>query len=126
MSDAGLIATDSLLLDTESLKQSSVLMTNCVHIASLVVHVRPQFLHGFRDALRTIPSLEIHAESPQGKLVVVLEAETETHIVRIIDELLSQSGVLNVALVYHEILEDDESVNQVAGICSEDSCHDHS
>jgi len=55
-----------------------------------------------------LPGLELHQESPSGKLVVVLEAEHESRILAAIDHIQQLPGVLNAALVYHEeLLEGD-------------------
>jgi nitrate reductase NapD len=75
------------------------------HISSLLVHVRPQLLAAVKANLRQLDGLELHQESPQGKLVVVLETEHERHILARIEQINALPGVLNVALVYHELLE---------------------
>lgn len=75
------------------------------HISSLLVHVRPQLLAAVKANLRQLEGLELHQESPQGKLVVVLETEHERHILARIEQINALPGVLNAALVYHELLE---------------------
>lgn len=91
-----------------------------LHIASLIAHVRPDQLVGVRHWLSGLPDTvirtEIHAESAQGKLVIVTESEQEKAIVNFLDELRAQPGVVNAALVYHEYLSAqdllDESVRE--------------
>lgn len=75
-----------------------------LHIASLLVHVRPELFDGVKANLRQLEGLELHQESPEGKLVVVLETEHERQILDRIDLINSLPGVLNAALVYHELL----------------------
>ncbi|MBA4243448.1 chaperone NapD [Pseudomonas sp. GD04158] len=75
------------------------------HISSLLVHVRPELLAAVKANLRQLEGLELHQESPQGKLVVVLETEHERHILARIEQINALPGVLNAALVYHERLE---------------------
>jgi nitrate reductase NapD len=75
-----------------------------VHIASLLIHIRPELLDAVKTNLRQLDGLELHQESPQGKLVVVLETQHERHILDRIDQINSLPGVLNTALVYHELL----------------------
>ncbi|QMV61650.1 chaperone NapD [Pseudomonas berkeleyensis] len=75
-----------------------------VHIASLLIHIRPELLDAVKTNLRQLDGLELHQESPQGKLVVVLETTHERHILDRIDQINSLPGVLNAALVYHELL----------------------
>lgn len=79
-------------------------MQETLHIASLLVHARPEFFEQVKANLRLLPDLELHQESPLGKLVVVIEAEHESQILQRIDQITYLPGVLNAALVYHEIL----------------------
>ena len=83
-------------------------MPDSLHIASLIVHTHPHLLAAVKANLRRIPHLELHQESPEGKLVVVLEARDESQILATLDSIQSLPGVLNAALVYHEILDDLE------------------
>ncbi|PAU62789.1 glutamate synthase [Pseudomonas sp. PIC25] len=80
-------------------------MDDVLHIASLLVHCRPEALAALKDNLRLLPDLELHQESPAGKLVVVLEAEHESRILERLDQIQSLPGVLNAVLVYHELLD---------------------
>lgn len=79
-------------------------MATPLHIASLLVHVRPELLEAVKANLRRLDGLELHQESPLGKLVVVLESEREQHILERIEQINALPGVLNAALVYHEHL----------------------
>ncbi|WP_323815218.1 chaperone NapD [Cellvibrio sp. NN19] len=79
-----------------------------LHIASLIAHVRPEYVaqvrHWLSDESNTIIRAEIHAETAQGKMVIVTESEAEKAIADFLDALRNQPGVLNAALVYHEYL----------------------
>jgi nitrate reductase NapD len=81
------------------------------HIASLVIHVRPQYLpalhHWLSNSAVVGVEIEIHAASEQGKVVVVVEAENEQRILTLMDSLREQQGVLNTSLVYHEIIHEE-------------------
>lgn len=76
-----------------------------LHIASLLVHVRPE--HGQEVArwLAAQPESEVSAEDPAGKLVVVVESLRETRILELIDAIQIRPGVLGAALVYHQVLD---------------------
>ncbi len=78
-----------------------------LHIASLLVHCRPELLSGVKANLRRLPGLELHQESPAGKVVVVLEAAHESVILDAICQIQQLPGVLNAALIYHELLSTD-------------------
>lgn len=78
-------------------------MSKEVHISSLLVHVRPDGLKPLIDALAGRPGLEVYAQDPSGKLVLVLETEHERHIVETIDFIEQQQGVLAVSMSYHHV-----------------------
>ncbi|MDR6914012.1 nitrate reductase NapD [Pseudomonas sp. 3296] len=80
-------------------------MAETLHIASLVVLARPELFEAVKANLRLLTGVELHQESPAGKLVVVLEMEEESEISKRIDQINGLPGVLNAALVYHEILD---------------------
>ncbi|WP_313089136.1 chaperone NapD [Pseudomonas sp.] len=79
-------------------------MNTALHIASLLVHCRPELLEAVKQNLVLLPGTELHQESAAGKLVVVLEAEHEKQILGTIDHIQQLPGVLNAALIYHELL----------------------
>lgn len=79
-----------------------------LHIASLIAHVRPEKMPLLKHWLAGFTHIEIHAESDLGKLVLVTESDCEQEIIRILDDLRAQEGVLNAALVYHEQIALDE------------------
>ncbi len=79
-------------------------MNNALHIASLLVHCRPELLEAVKRNLVLLPRTELHQESAAGKVVVVLEAEDESLILDTISHIQQIPGVLNAALIYHELL----------------------
>ncbi|MGM3388374.1 chaperone NapD [Stutzerimonas stutzeri] len=79
-------------------------MNNVLHIASLVVHCRPELIEAVKGNLVLLPEIELHQQSPAGKIVVVIEAEHEHRILETIDRIQQIPGVLNAALIYHELL----------------------
>ena len=80
-------------------------MDDTLHIASLVVLARPELFDAVTANLRLLDDLELHHESPAGKLVVVLEAGDERRILQRIEQINAIPGVLNAALIYHELLD---------------------
>ena len=71
------------------------------HVSGLVVHARPERLAEVLGSLRAMPGLELHAESPAGKVVATLETLSEDEVVRLLGEIGELPGVLSTALVYH-------------------------
>lgn len=79
-------------------------MAETLHIASLLVHARPELFEAVKANLSLLDGVELHQQSPLGKLVVVLETANEQQILERIDQISNLPGVLNAALVYHELL----------------------
>lgn len=80
-------------------------MDDTLHIASLVVLARPELFDAVKANLRLLDDVELHHESAAGKLVVVLEAAHESRILQRIEQINAIPGVLNAALIYHELLD---------------------
>ncbi len=76
---------------------------NEVHISSLVVHVRPELLEITKEKILALSNTEIYGESEEGKIIVVLETENQGYITDSIDKINNFDGILNVALVFHQI-----------------------
>lgn len=74
-----------------------------VHISSMVVHARPDQLTSVKNKIEHLPGAEIHAESDNGKLVVVLETQNQGYITDVIEKINQLEHVLNTSLVYHQI-----------------------
>lgn len=71
-----------------------------MNISSVIVQTRPERLADVHAALAALPGVEIHAESPEGKLVITLEDDsTRTAADRYVD-LNNIPGVLSAAMVY--------------------------
>ena len=89
-----------------------------VHIASLLVHVRPQSLVSVSQWFAEQSELEIHLADETGKLVVIIETRDHHQINPLIEAIKDQQGVLNVVMVYHEELSladiDDELAEEAS------------
>ena len=72
-----------------------------VHIASLIIYVRPEHRSDTLAFLNNIPSCTVYQEENRAALVVVLEVSDEKNINTTIDELNARTGILSVNLVYH-------------------------
>ncbi|MCE9664582.1 chaperone NapD [Halomonas sp. M5N1S17] len=76
-----------------------------LHIASLLVHARPEHRREVAQWLDAQSGSEVSADDPSGKLVVVVESEREARILELIDSVQMRPGVLGAALVYHQMLD---------------------
>ncbi|KMV31323.1 chaperone NapD [Photobacterium swingsii] len=74
-----------------------------VHISSLVVHVKPESLASVKAQILDMPNTEIHGESEEGKIIVVLETENQGYVTETIDKINNLENVLITFLVYHQI-----------------------
>lgn len=74
-------------------------MTQELHIAGVVVYARAH-LDDACEAISRMAGARVHGASPEGKLVVTLEAHTTAAILDRMDEMRGLRGVVDVALVY--------------------------
>lgn len=91
---------------------------NEVHISSLVVHCTPEHLSEIKSQIEQYDNAEIYGDSPEGKIVVVLETMNQGFITDTIETINNLPNVLSTALVYHQIetgLDDDETDNNNTG-----------
>jgi periplasmic nitrate reductase NapD len=70
-------------------------------IASILVQARPERLDAVARAIEALPGSQIYSRSPQGKLVVVLEAQRAGEIGSTLTAISSMPHVLTAALVFH-------------------------
>jgi nitrate reductase NapD len=71
------------------------------HVSGLVIHARPARLAAVLASLRAMPGLDVHGDTPAGKIVATLETPTEDDVVSRLGEIGELPGVLSTALVYH-------------------------
>ncbi|MCK5777902.1 MAG: chaperone NapD [Rhodospirillales bacterium] len=81
-------------------------MNGSLHISSLVIQARPERLAEVREAIAA-RGAEIPASDPDGKLVVVLETNSERKITDFLNEVSVMPGVLSANLVFHHNDEHD-------------------
>ncbi|GGX38764.1 chaperone NapD [Saccharospirillum salsuginis] len=80
-----------------------------LHIASLIVHVKPEHVEPLLESMNDDPTLEVHATDPAGKVVVVCEHKHHRAILDTVERLEHTPGVLGCVLVYHEVMEAREA-----------------
>jgi nitrate reductase NapD len=71
-----------------------------LHIASIVVHCVPQRIASLTQSLAALPGAVVHAVTPEGKVVVTLEADSGEVITSSVAGVQQLQGVLSAALVY--------------------------
>ena len=84
-----------------------------MNITGIVVYAKPERCADVRASLAALDGVEIHAVSPEGRMVVTVERDDDRAATETLDAVAKADGVLSTALVYHhdEAL-DDESTNR--------------
>ena len=80
-------------------------MPENLNISSLVVQVRPERMTSIIGAIEALPGSEIHASSPLGKIVVVLDLTDDSALSERIGRIQQMDGVLSASLVFHQVEE---------------------
>jgi periplasmic nitrate reductase NapD len=78
------------------------------HVASFVAHALPKHISDVSTAITSTEGAEIHATSPEGKIIFTLEGPTQQSIGRKIDILKHHKGLSALSPVYHQYLAEDE------------------
>ncbi|MGL5046994.1 MAG: chaperone NapD [Shewanella sp.] len=78
-------------------------MSQEYHVTSLVVHAAPTALLEVEANISSLMGADIHAITPEGKLVVTLEGYSQKSILDNIEAINALSGVLSASLIYHQI-----------------------
>ncbi len=80
-----------------------------MNISSAILHIAPGRIDEARSALLAMSGLEIHAETPEGKMVVVLEDDDLESAANKYVALHAAPGVASVAMVYQYSDDDKET-----------------
>ncbi|WP_282607933.1 chaperone NapD [Pelagibius sp. Alg239-R121] len=78
-------------------------MAEDINISSLVVQVHPESMAGIMNAIERLPGAEIHASSPLGKIVIVLDLNDDSALSDRIGQIQKMQGVLSASLVFHHV-----------------------
>jgi nitrate reductase NapD len=70
------------------------------HIAGIVVQASQANIEKIKRAISLLPGSEVHAVSPEGKMVVTLEARRSAEIIDQIGAINALPGVYSASLVY--------------------------
>jgi len=73
------------------------------HISSLLVQVSPEHLNTTKKLIEEFEEAEIYGVNEVGKIVVVLETQTQGFITDVIEKINNMPGVLGATMVYHQI-----------------------
>ena len=71
-----------------------------MHIAGVLVQTRPEYIPQVQNRLGDVAGLEVHAVSPDGRIVVTVEGHGRKAVADTLFSLNSMQGVLSACLVY--------------------------
>lgn len=74
-----------------------------MNISSVVVHARDGHLANVQNLLKHQSGIEVHAASPEGKLIITIETESDRETIAAYERLEQTEGVLSAAMVYHQV-----------------------
>jgi len=77
------------------------------NVCGLIAHVAEGRMNEVLDTLNKLDGVEVHAESEDGRLVIVIEDTEECLAADMITQVDRISGVLNSSLVYHQFESQD-------------------
>ena len=77
-------------------------MSKTIHIASFIVSVLPSAMQAAKQTLNAIAGIDIMHEDAKGKLIVVIEADSDAGVSQFINEAHQIPGIVDVSFVYHE------------------------
>ncbi|WP_198782337.1 chaperone NapD [Shewanella putrefaciens] len=78
-------------------------MSQEYHVTSLVVHAAPNALQQVEANIAGLSGCDIHAVTPEGKLVVTLEGDSQKAILDNVEAINALSSVLSASLIYHQV-----------------------
>ena len=76
------------------------IMSDELHVAGVLVHVKADALPYVSAVLAAMPGIEVHATSPEGKIVVTVESVDSAVILDRLDAMNRIQDVISAALVY--------------------------
>lgn len=84
-----------------------------MNISSVIVIPHPDHVEAVRHGLSAIECVELHAVSPEGKMIVTIEAEGDAVTTRTYETISQLDGVMSASMVYHQHESDPETVISV-------------
>jgi len=73
-----------------------------MNISSAIIHARPGGVALVKAGLATLPGVEVHGISPEGKMIVTIETEDDEGNVATYELIGRLEGVMSAAMVYHQ------------------------
>ncbi len=84
-----------------------------MNLSGILVMARPENLPAVAAGLATLPGVEVHQQDPQGRLVVVLEADSVRAEADGLRRIKTVPGVMMAEMVFHYFEDDEESLSEL-------------
>lgn len=85
-----------------------------MNLSSVIVIPHPEHVQSVCAALEALPGVEIALVSPEGKIIITIETQTDAETVRCYEIVSQLDQVLSAAMVYHQQEDEPESEITVA------------
>lgn len=79
-----------------------------MNISSIIVIPHPDHIEAVQAALRAVEGAELHATSPEGKMIVTIETADDHVTAETYNFISHLDGVLSASMVYHQKESDPE------------------
>lgn len=73
-----------------------------MNFSSVIVIPHPEQVEAVRQRVQEVPGVELHAVSPEGKMIVTLEADDDRETVHTYELISQLDGVLSASMVFHQ------------------------
>jgi len=84
-----------------------------MNLSGILVMAHPHALPQVVAALNALPGVEVHQQDPQGRLVVVLEADSIRDEADGLRRIKTVPDVLMAEMVFHYFEDDDEALSEL-------------
>lgn len=84
----------------------TIVKTPEYHVSSFIMQIDVSQDAAVRKSIEAVPGAEIHVDDGKGKIVFTIEAANQRILGNYADELKYQPGILTLAPVYHQYIEE--------------------
>jgi len=72
-----------------------------LYVSGVLVHTRPEHLDQLHGQLAAVPGVEVQATTSEGRLITVIERQSDAELADAFKHIQNTRGVLSASLVYH-------------------------
>ena len=83
-----------------------------MNVCGILVHAHPEGFDVVRERLLSVPGVEVHGISEEGRAVVTLEEDDEDQLADSMLAIQKMEGVLSASMIYHHREEDNEPTRE--------------